>query len=68
MFETPGRSLMLTAEKLLAKLYELRKDYQDDEPGNQEYLALHHAFLFISYNMDAFKRYVQEAASKTEEE
>jgi hypothetical protein len=58
---------MLTAEKLLARLYELRKDYQDDDPDNEEYQALHHAFLFISYNMDAFKRYVQEAASKSDE-
>jgi hypothetical protein len=52
---------MLTAEQLLAKLYELRKDYQDDEPDNEEYQALHHAFLFISYQMEAFKKYVQEA-------
>lgn len=55
---------MLTPEQLLAKLYELRKDYQDDDPDNVEYQALHHAFLFISYNMEAFKRYVREAAEK----
>ena len=54
---------MLTAEQMLAKLYELRKDYQDeDDPDNEHYQALHHAFLFLSYNMEAFKRYVQEAA------
>lgn len=53
---------MLTAEQLLAKLYELRKDYQDDDdPENEHYQALHHAFLFLSYQMEAFKRYVQEA-------
>jgi hypothetical protein len=52
---------MLTPEQLLAKLYELRKDYQDD-PDDEHFQALHHAFLFISYNMDAFKRYVREAA------
>jgi hypothetical protein len=51
---------MLTAEQILAKLYELRKEYQDDD-DNDEYQALHHAFLFLSYQMDAFKRYVQEA-------
>jgi hypothetical protein len=55
---------MLTAEQLLAKLYELRKDYQDDDPDNQHYQALHHAFLFISYQMDAFKKYVQEEQKK----
>ncbi len=53
---------MLTAEQILSKLNELRKDYQDeDDPQEPNFLALHHAFLFISYNMEAFKRYVQEA-------
>ena len=56
---------MLTAEQILSKLNELRKDYQDDDdPDNEEFLALHHAFLFLSYNMEAFKRYVQEARKK----
>jgi hypothetical protein len=53
---------MATLEQLLSKLNELRKDYQDeDDPENLEFQALHHAFLFISYNMEAFKNYVQEA-------
>jgi hypothetical protein len=51
---------MLTAEQILAKLYELRKDYADD-PQDLNYLALHHAFLFASYQMDAFRKYLQEA-------
>jgi hypothetical protein len=56
---------MLTVEQILARLNELRKDYQDDDdPDNEQYLALHHAFLFISYNMDAFKKYVAEAQKK----
>jgi hypothetical protein len=54
---------MLTAEQILARLYELRKDYQDDEE-DEHYQALHHAFLFLSYQMEAFKKYVQEAAAK----
>lgn len=54
---------VLTPEQLLAKLYELRKDYQDDEE-DEHYQALHHAFLFISYQMEAFKQYVREAAAK----
>ncbi len=54
---------MLTPEQILARIYELRKDYQDDEE-DEHYQALHHAFLFISYQMDAFKKYVQEAAAK----
>jgi hypothetical protein len=54
---------MLTPEQILARLYELRKDYQDDEE-DEHYQALHHSFLFISYQMEAFKKYVQEAAAK----
>jgi hypothetical protein len=53
---------MLTADQMLAKLYELRKDYQDDDdPDNEHYQALHHTFLFLSYNLDAFRKYLQEA-------
>ena len=51
---------MLTTEKVLAKLYELRKDYEDDKE-DETYQALHHAFLFLSYQMGAFKQYLQEA-------
>jgi len=56
---------MLTAEQILSRLNELRKDYQDeDNTDDEHYQALHHAFLFISYQMEAFKRYVQEAAAR----
>ena len=59
---------MLTAEQILAKLYELRKDYQDDDdPDNEHYQALHHAFLFLSYNLEAFRKYLQEGAEGGEE-
>ncbi len=47
----------MNADQLLAKLYALRKDYADD-PEDETYQALHHAFMFISYNMGAFKDYV----------
>lgn len=47
-------------EQILAKLYELRKEYDDDKE-DPHYLALHHAFLFISYQMDAFRKYVDNA-------
>ncbi|MFM7114634.1 MAG: hypothetical protein ACKO26_26140 [Planctomycetota bacterium] len=49
-----------TPEQILAKLYELRKEYDDDKE-DLHYLSLHHAFLFISYNMDAFRKYVDNA-------
>ncbi len=54
---------MPTADQLLAQLYALRKDYADD-PEDTTYQALHHAFLFISYNIAGFKKYVEEEAAK----
>lgn len=54
---------MLNADQLLARLYALRKDYADDAT-DETYQALHHAFLFISYNMGAFKEYVKHEAEK----
>ena len=46
-----------------SRLYALRKDYADD-PEDETYQALHHAFLFISYNMSAFKEYVKKEMEK----
>ncbi len=54
---------MPTAEQLLARLYAVRKDFADD-PEDETYQALHHAFLFISYNIAGFKKYVEEEAAK----
>ena len=54
---------MPNADQLLAKLYALRKDYADD-PEDETFQALNHAFLFISYNMGAFKDYVKQEAEK----
>lgn len=56
---------MPTAEQLLARLYAVRKDFADD-PADETYLALHHAFLFLSYNIAGFKKYVEEEAAKVE--
>jgi hypothetical protein len=55
----------MTADQLLARLYALRKDYADD-PEDETYQALHHAFMFISYQMAAFKEYVENEAKKEE--
>ena len=54
---------MPNADQLLARLYALRKDYADD-PEDETYQALHHAFMFISYNSAAFKEYVRQEAEK----
>lgn len=60
---------MLKTEPLLATLNTLRKDFEEeDEPDNPEFLALHHAFLFISYNVEAFKKYVEEANERQKED
>ena len=56
---------MLNADQLLARLYALRKDYADD-PTDETYQALHHAFMFMSYNMAGFKDYVAKEAAKLE--
>ncbi len=57
---------MLNADQLLARLYALRKDYDDGDPTDETYQALHHAFMFISYNMAAFKEYVKKEEEKEE--
>lgn len=58
---------MLNADQLLAKLYALRKDYADD-PEDETYQAVHAAFMFISYNMGAFKEYVRKESEKSAQE
>jgi hypothetical protein len=50
----------MTAEQVLARLNALRQEFSDDKE-DKTYLALHHAFLFLSYQMAAFKQYLQEA-------
>jgi len=49
----------LRAEPLLAKLNELRHEAEGDE-SDVEWLALHHAFCFISYKMGEFQKYLEE--------
>ena len=56
---------MLNADQLLARLYALRKDYADD-PEDETYQALHHAFLFLSYKIGDFKAYLDEAQKNQE--
>ena len=54
---------MMTADQLLARLYALRKDYADD-PADETYQALHHAFMFLSYQMAGFREYVEKERAK----
>lgn len=53
----------MTPENVIARLNQLRKDYDDDKES-EDYLALTHALLFISYQMSAFKQYMAEAKQR----
>ena len=53
----------MKAEAILAELNRMRKDLGED-PSDIEWLALHHAFCFISYKMSEFQKYVDEQAAK----
>jgi hypothetical protein len=53
----------MTPEQVLARLNQMRKDFDDDKES-EEYQTLTHALLFVSYNMAAFKQYLQEANKK----
>jgi hypothetical protein len=53
----------MTSEQVLARLNQLRKEYDDDKE-DETYVALTHALLFISYQMSAFKQYMAEASKK----
>ena len=52
-------------ESLLAELNRLRKDVGEDLT-DIEWLTLHHAFVFISYQHGAFEKYVREATARGE--
>lgn len=48
-----------TAEQILSKLFTLRNECE--EAGDEEgYEVLHAAFLFLSYQMSAFKQYLED--------
>lgn len=53
----------MKAETMLAELNRLRKDL-DEDPGDIEWLTLHHAFCFISYKMGDFQKYLDQEAAK----
>ena len=54
---------MLTAEQLLDQINKLRKDYAD-EPDEPTYQALHHSFLFLSYQIGLLKEYLKNAGER----
>lgn len=53
----------MKAEAILAELNRMRKDLGEDR-SDIEWLAVHHAFCFLSYKMGDFQRYVDDQAAK----
>jgi hypothetical protein len=53
----------MKAETMLAELNRLRKDIGED-PADIEWLAIYHAFVYLSYKMGDFQRYLDEEAAK----
>ncbi|MBX3376587.1 MAG: hypothetical protein KF678_06240 [Phycisphaeraceae bacterium] len=53
----------MKAETILAELNRARKDLGEDK-SDIEWLALHHAFCFLSYKMSDFQKYLDEEARK----
>ena len=53
----------MKAETMLAELNRLRKEIGED-PSDLEWLAIHHAFIFLSYKLSDFQRYLEEEANK----
>jgi len=56
----------MKAEPLLAKLNELRHEAEGD-PTDLDWLALHHAFCFISYKMGDFQKYLDTVAAQEQD-
>ena len=52
-------------EPLLAELNRMRNDLGEDHT-DIEWLALHHAFVFLSYYHNEFTKYVAEADARGE--
>lgn len=49
----------MKAEFILAELNRLRKDIGEDQ-SDPEWLAVHHAFCFLSYKMGEFQKYLDQ--------
>lgn len=53
----------MKAETILAELNRMRKDLGEDQT-DLEWLAVHHAFIFLSYKMGDFQKYLDDATAK----
>lgn len=53
----------MKAETILAELNRMRKDLGEDT-SDIEWLAVHHAFCFLSYKMSDFQAYLEDQTRK----
>lgn len=53
----------MKAEVMLSELNRLRKDLDEDK-SDIEWLTLHHAFCFLSYQMGEFQKYLDDQAER----
>lgn len=53
----------MKAEVMLSELNRLRKDLDEDK-SDIEWLTLHHAFCFLSYQMSQFQDYLNDQAER----
>lgn len=53
----------IKAEKILAELNRMRKDLGEDR-SDIEWVSVHHAFVFLSYKMGEFQKYLDDEAKK----
>ncbi|MDF1808139.1 MAG: hypothetical protein P1U42_00430 [Phycisphaerales bacterium] len=53
----------MKAETILAEFNTIRKDLEEDK-SDLEWLTLHHAFCFISYNMGDFQKYLDDQQAR----
>ncbi|MGD9691449.1 MAG: hypothetical protein AB7G17_01255 [Phycisphaerales bacterium] len=53
----------MKAETMLAELNRLRKDL-DEDGSDIEWLTLQHVFIFVSYKMGEFQKYLDEETKK----
>lgn len=53
----------MKAEKMLAELNRLQKELGEDK-SDIEWLTLYHAFVYLSYKMGDFQKYLDEQEMK----
>ena len=53
----------MKAETILAELNKIRQDL-DEDPGDLEWVTLHHVFCFVSYKMGDLQAYLDDQAER----